>query len=108
MLFSSSIMVFVQPPFRIICQFIIESHGSLVLRPDEPGRFLFFFVAGVFRIAAFACQSGAGAEKAFAKLKDALGVQELAAELILIDPKAKPSEENERKIKQFCEKLNNG
>ena len=59
-------------------------------------------------IAAFACQSGAGAEKAFAKLKDALGVQELAAELILIDPKAKPSEENERKIKQFCEKLNNG
>ena len=59
-------------------------------------------------IAAFACQSGAGAEKAFVKLKDALGIQELDAELILIDPKAKPSEENERKIKQFCEKLNNG
>ena len=35
------------------------------------------------RIAAFACQSGAGAEKAFAKLKAALGVSALEAEMVL-------------------------
>ena len=40
------------------------------------------------RFAAFACQSGAGAEKAFEKLKTALGIRELDAELVLIDPKA--------------------
>ena len=60
------------------------------------------------RIAAFACQSGSGAEKAFGKLKAALGIEKLEAELILIDPKAKPSEENERKIKEFCEGLRAG
>ncbi len=58
------------------------------------------------RVAAFACQSGAGAEKAFGKLKAAVGIDALEAELILIDPKAKPSEENERRIKAFCESLN--
>ena len=57
------------------------------------------------RIAAFACQSGSGAEKAFLKLKECLGVDQLEAELILIDPKAKPSEENERKIQAFCASL---
>ena len=57
------------------------------------------------RIAAFACQSGAGAEKAFAKLKAALGIEALEAELILIDPKTRPSEENDRKLRQFCSKL---
>ncbi len=54
------------------------------------------------RIAAFACQSGAGAEKAFAKLKAALGVSALEAEMVLIDPKTKPSEANEQKIAAFC------
>lgn len=57
------------------------------------------------RIAAFACQSGAGAEKAFGKLRSALGIEKLEAELILIDPKSKPSEENEQKITAFCEEL---
>ena len=57
------------------------------------------------RVAAFACQSGAGAEKAFGKLKAALGIDALEAELILIDPKSKPSPENDRKIEAFCEKL---
>ena len=57
-------------------------------------------------IAAFACQSGVGAEKALSKLKDALGISQFAAEMILIDPKARPSKENELKIKEFCEKLN--
>ena len=32
----------------------------------------------------------------------ALGADALEAELVLIDPKAKPSEENERKIAAFC------
>ena len=56
-------------------------------------------------LAAFACQSGAGAEKAFRKLVEAAGKESLEAELILIDPKEKPSEENERKIREFCDTL---
>ena len=57
------------------------------------------------RIAAFACQSGAGAEKAFGKLKAALGIETLEAELVLIDPKDKPSAENEKKLEAFCAEL---
>lgn len=57
------------------------------------------------RIAAFACQSGAGAEKAFGKLKAAIGIESMEAEMILIDPKSKPSAENDRKIRDFCSKL---
>ena len=56
------------------------------------------------RIAAFACQSGSGAEKAFGKLKDCLGGIPLAATLVLIDPKDRPKEENEKKIAEFCGK----
>ena len=59
------------------------------------------------RIAAFACESGSGAEKAFEKLKAALRTDALEADLVLIDPKARPSAENERKIKAFCDKLQN-
>lgn len=57
------------------------------------------------RIAAIACQGGNGAQKAFAKLKDALGIAEFEAELILIDPKARPCEENTQKLRAFCKKL---
>ena len=57
------------------------------------------------RIAAFACQSGAGAEKAFGKLKAALGIETLEAELVLIDPKDKPSAEHEKKLEAFCTEL---
>ena len=57
------------------------------------------------RFAAFACQSGAGAEKAFEKLKTALGIRELDAELVLVDPKTKPDPINEKKISGFCGKL---
>ena len=60
------------------------------------------------RIAAFACESGAGVEKAFEKLKTALGIAELEAELVLIDPKEKPNVENEKKIREFCGKLSAG
>jgi len=57
------------------------------------------------QIAAFACQSGSGAEKAFGKLKAALGISTLESELVLIDPKDKPNAENEQKINAFCERL---
>ena len=60
------------------------------------------------RIAAFACEGGRGAEKAFDKLRQCLGIDKLEAELVLIDPKAKPSEENEQKIKEFCNKFLGG
>ena len=46
-----------------------------------------------------------GAERAFGKLKGALGMERLEAELILIDPKGRPSAENEKKIEAFCEQL---
>ncbi len=57
------------------------------------------------RIAALACESGSGAEKAFEKLKNALGIDQLEAELVLIDPKARPNADNEKKLAAFCEKL---
>ena len=57
------------------------------------------------RVAAFACQSGSGAEKAFGKLLACLGAERLEAELILIDPNDKPSQDNERRIREFCAKL---
>ncbi|MBR6408306.1 MAG: flavodoxin [Clostridia bacterium] len=56
-------------------------------------------------IAVFACQSGSGAEKAFAKLASALKIEGFENELILIDPKSKPSEENENRINEFCRRL---
>ena len=54
------------------------------------------------RFAAFACESGSGAEKAFAKMKTALGIDRLDAELILMDPKTKPNDANLAKIDAFC------
>ena len=57
------------------------------------------------RIAAFACQSGSGAEKAFEKLKKCIGIQELEATMVLIDPKSKPTDKNNEKIDEFCAKL---
>ena len=56
-------------------------------------------------VAAFACESGAGAEKAFAKLMECAGIDRLRETLILIDPKTKPSAENERRIADFCAAL---
>ena len=55
------------------------------------------------RVAAFVCQSGSGAEKAFAKLSECLGGTELAATLVLIDPLTRPNPATEGKIKDFCD-----
>ena len=57
------------------------------------------------RVAVFACQSGAGAERAFGKLKAVLGIDAFEAELILIDPKDRPDPANEDKLRDFCAKL---
>lgn len=57
------------------------------------------------KIAAFACQSGAGAERAFAKLGECIGIDGFSATAIFIDPKDKPSEENTHKIGDFCKNL---
>ena len=56
-------------------------------------------------IAAFACQGGSGAEKAFARLQECLGLDSFRATLILIDPKARPNAENDRKIEAFRNQL---
>ena len=57
------------------------------------------------RLAAFFCQSGSGAERALAKLRQMLGEARFAATLILIDPKDKASAENDKKIAAFCAEL---
>ena len=57
------------------------------------------------KLAAFACQSGNGAEKALAKLKKMLNVDSLEAELILIDPMDKTTPEKDRAIDDFCVNL---
>ena len=59
------------------------------------------------RFAVFTCYSGGGAEKAIEKLKKLLEIQSLDAELILTDPKDKPSEENEKLLAAFCESIKN-
>lgn len=59
------------------------------------------------RFAVFTCYSGGGAEKAVEKLGKLLEIQNFEAELILTDPKDKPSEENDKKLDKFCEQINN-
>ena len=58
------------------------------------------------KIAAFTCYSGSGAEKAIEKLKEFLEINKFETELILIDPKDRKSEEKDKKIDEFCEKIN--
>ena len=55
--------------------------------------------------AVFACQTADGANKAFVKLKALLGRDQLDAEGVFLDPKTKPSAENDRMIKAFCDSL---
>lgn len=57
------------------------------------------------RIAAFACQSGSGGEKAFNKLLECLGQERLAATLILNDPKDRPKPDTDQKIEEFRSNL---
>ena len=57
------------------------------------------------QIAAFACQSGGGAEKALAKLRRAVGIDTFEAEAVFIDPKQKQSRKTDDAIEAFCRKL---
>ncbi len=57
------------------------------------------------RIAAFACQSGTGGEKALNKLLECLGLDKLTATMILNDPKDKPKTDTDQKIAEFRGKL---
>ena len=55
------------------------------------------------QIAAFACQGGNGAEKAFRKLLECLGQEAFAATMILNDPK--PQAEKDQAIASFLVRL---
>ncbi len=57
------------------------------------------------KLSAVVCLSGAGAQKAIDKMKAYLGINAFEAELVLTDPKDKVSEENEKKIDDFCNQL---
>ena len=74
------------PPLRTF----IKAHGAEL--GDKP-------------VAAYACQSGAGGEKALGKLAALLGRQSLKAQLVLNDPKAKPDPKNGERIADFCRRL---
>ncbi len=78
----------ITPPLRT---FVCDNKGSLQNK----------------RIAVFTCYSGGGAEKAIEKLRKLLDIQSYEAELILTDPKDKPSEENEKLLAAFCESIKN-
>lgn len=59
------------------------------------------------KFVAFMCYSGSGAENAISKLKEILEVKELEAELLIIDPKDRKTDEKDKKIEEFCEKISN-
>ncbi len=56
-------------------------------------------------VAAFACSGGSGAGKTFEKIKGELGLSSFRAQLHLVDPKGRQTEENARKIAAFCQQL---
>ena len=57
------------------------------------------------RFAAFACQSGGGAEKALAKLAKTIGIDTFERTVILIDPRTKKNESTDAQINSFCDAL---
>ena len=59
------------------------------------------------KIALFTCSLGGGAEKTAEKLKEYLGIEDFIESISLIEPKGKPSPDNERAIDIFCLNLKN-
>ena len=55
------------------------------------------------KVSAFVCCSGGGAAKALAKMRAAFGYGRFVSELILIDPKDKPSQDKVRQIRDFAQ-----
>ena len=56
-------------------------------------------------VAAFACQGGRGAEKAFAKLRKLIGIEDFEAEGIFIEPKTRQSDKTDKRIQTFADEL---
>ena len=91
--------------------FVLDNYGCVILGTPvwagtfaPPLRTLIRQNAGQWgkkRVAAFVC-SGGGEGKTLDKLKTELGIPSFAAALSLIDPKDRPSRENEKKIAAFC------
>ena len=75
----------IAPPLR---SFVSEQRGALA------GKTL----------AAFICSGGGRTDKAFSQLRELLG-RDLAGELSLVDPKDRPSRENDDKMDAFCRAL---
>ncbi|MBR3132931.1 MAG: flavodoxin family protein [Clostridia bacterium] len=57
------------------------------------------------KIAVFICSMGGGSAKTIEKLKQFLQIDNFEAELELIDPKDKQSDEKDKKIEEFIEKF---
>jgi hypothetical protein len=57
------------------------------------------------KFAAFACQSGKGAEKAFEKLAKFLEVDSFDITAVFFDPKSRPDEKKNTEIDGFAENL---
>ena len=57
------------------------------------------------RFAAYACQSGNGAEKAFAKLVKCIGIDSFDMTAVFLDPKDKANEDKDEQIDRFGEDL---
>ena len=51
------------------------------------------------------CFSGGGADKAIAKMKKYIDIDQFEAELVLIDPKENVKSEDDAKIEAFCDAL---
>ena len=81
--------VWASRPAPPICTFLSEQKSKLI------GK----------KIAVFACQSGNGAEKAFERVRNMIGIDAFAGTLILIDPKTRVNAENDKKIDSFCENI---
>ncbi len=57
------------------------------------------------QLAAYACEAGSGGERALQKLKKLLGIDSFASETVLIDPKDRPSDGNDARLREFCRAL---
>ncbi len=57
------------------------------------------------KFAAFACQSGNGAEKAFERLAKYIGIDSFDTTAVFIDPKSRSNEKKDAEINSFAENL---
>ncbi len=57
------------------------------------------------QLAAYACEAGSGGERALQKLKKLLGIDLFVSETVLIDPKDRPSDGNDARLREFCRAL---